>query len=157
MVTEQVVLKDIPPRKIAYLKCKGSWRQLPAMITKLNELITKKGLEPKGPVSGIYYNTPQEVDYQSLSGEIYYPIGFDIAELEESTGFGIRELAGARVATIVHKGTYRSAGSSYALIEEWLHNEGLKVCGPAEEIYLSDITDSQKEQEIEIRLPVFVR
>ena len=154
MTAEQVTLKEIPPRKIAYLKCRGSWRQLTEMIDKLNELVTGRGLAPAGTVGGIYYNTPAEVDTQDLAWEVYYPLDFNVAEIKESSGFGIRELPSKNVAAIVHKGSYRTAGSSYSILEQWLHNKGLKALGPAEEVYLSDITDSPKEPEIEIRLPV---
>ena len=157
MTAQRVALKEIPLRKIAYLKCQGSWRQLPRILDRLNQITAERGLAPAGPVGGIYYNTPAEVDTQDLAWEVYYPVDFNVAEIVESSGFGTRELPPARVAAIVHKGSYRTAGSSSAILEQWLHNKELKAPGPAEEIYLSDITDSQKEQEIEIRLPVSSR
>lgn len=155
MAAQDVILKDVPPRTISYLRCKGPWRQLSEMLAKLNEHMSRSGVEATGTASGVYYNTPNEVSVQDLEWEVFYPIQLDTPELvEDKDRFGIRKIPGAKVATIVHQGSYRKARLSYERLEKWIQGEGLKVCGPAEEAYLTDITDSNGEQRIEIRLPI---
>ncbi len=125
------------------------------MVTKLDEHIAKKGVVPSGPASGIYYNTPIEVPSQKLLWEVLRPIEPEIPETTEDTpGFGIKKIPGARAATIVHSGLFRHTGSTYERLEEWIGHQGLKICGPAEEIYFSSTISLDQDQAIEIRLPV---
>jgi DNA gyrase inhibitor GyrI len=61
MSDEEVVLKDLPRRKVVYMPCKGSWRQLPDMLARLSEYVSQSGIETTGPPSGFYHNAPGEV------------------------------------------------------------------------------------------------
>ena len=155
MSQEEVVVKDIAPGTIAYLRCRGSWRQLPEVLAKLDEHMAGNRLKPEGPASGIYHNTPAEVDVRELIWEVFYPVKPGTPRLDEdSSGFGVKKVPGKRMATLIHRGPYRQAGSSYARLEEWIEGRGLQVSGPAEETYLSKLAGSRQEQEIEIGLPV---
>jgi len=137
------------------MKCQGPWRQLPGMLVKLQEYLDKNGLAPTGAASGIYYNTPKEVNPGELRWEVAYSVASETPESpEDQAGFGIRPMPEVRVAAIVHRGLYRQAGASYSRLEAWIVQQGLKVCGPAEEVYLSTEISLGAEQEIEIRLPV---
>jgi effector-binding domain-containing protein len=155
MYLPDISLKDTPSTKIAYLKCRGPWRQLPEMLAKLSEHLAKNELIPAGSAFGIYYNTPKEASPQELRWEVGYPVASGTPESpEDRAGFGIRSRPGGRMATIIHRGLYRQAGASYARLEAWIGQQRLKVCGPAEEIYLSSEISPGAEQEVEIRLPV---
>ena len=72
----------------------------------------------------------------------------------DNNGAGVKNLPQTKVASIVHKGPYRKAGSSYGCLEEWIKQEGLKVCGPSEEVYISVFGVANEEQVMEIRIPV---
>ena len=155
MTLQDITVKDLGPRTIAYLNCKGSWRQLPEMLARLGEWMSRSGLKAAGPASGIYYNTPKQVNVQDLVWEVFYPVSSRISELREGQGdFGVRQIPGSRMTTIIHEGSYRKAGLSYEHLEEWIKREGHEVCVPAEEVYLTDIMSPDEEQTIEIRLPV---
>lgn len=150
-----VTLKDIPIRNVAYLKCRASWRQIPSMIGRLDDIVINRALGAKGPPSGIYYNTPGEVAIESLDWEVFYPISATIPSLfEDDTGFGIRELPSIKVAATVYKGSYRKTGSTYAALEDWVRSNDLKVCGPSQEEYLYGLIDTQSVQVVEIKFPV---
>ncbi|MFC1904956.1 GyrI-like domain-containing protein [Chloroflexota bacterium] len=155
MAPQDIVLKDIPPRTMAYLRCRGSWRQLPEMLAKLTEYVSKRGVQPTGPASGIYYNTPNEVSVQDLEWDVLYPVETDTPEsVENKEFFGIRKLSVNRVASIVHEGSYRQTGSSYERLEVWIKHQRFVANGPAEEVYLPSLAIPSKEQTIEIRLPI---
>ena len=155
MPQESVVLKDIVPRTVAYLRCKGPWRQLPGMLAKLEEHLARAGLKAIEPASGVYYNTPDEVDAQELVWEVFCPVESETAEAaEDRFEFGVKKLSGIRVASIIHRGSYRRSRPTYERLEEWIRQQGLKVCGPAEEVYLSSLSSPQEEQQMEIRLSV---
>jgi effector-binding domain-containing protein len=155
MSDEEVVLKDLPQRKVVYVPCKGSWRQLPDMLARLFEYVSKSGIETAGPPSGFYHNTPGEVAIEELSWELCFVVKSDTPErTDDKLKFGVRGIPATRVAAIIHKGSYRKAAPSYEKLQCWIKAHGLKVCGPAEESYLTDINKTNEEQRIEIRLPV---
>jgi effector-binding domain-containing protein len=155
MPLQAINLKDVPERTVAYMKCKGPWRQLPEKLASLDDHMARKGFTPTGPALGIYYNTPAEVAAEHLEWEVCRPIASETREyVEGGSGFGVRQLPAAKMATIIHTGSYRKTSSTYAIIEGWIARKGLKVCGPAEETYVSGLAKNQKEAKIEIRLPV---
>jgi effector-binding domain-containing protein len=117
--------------------------------------MSQTSLRATGPASGIYYNTPSEVSVQDLEWEIFYPIETETPEsIESEVGFGIRQLPQSKIASIVHKGSYRKAGVSYERLDEWIKSEGFEVCGPSEEVYISVFGVPSEEQTMEIRIPV---
>jgi effector-binding domain-containing protein len=155
MSDEEVVLKDLPERKVVYVQCKGSWRQLPDMLASLSEYASQSGLDTVGPPSGFYHNTPGEVAIEELSWEVCFAVKPNISErADDKLKSGVREIPATRVAAIIHKGSYRKASPSYEKLQGWIKAHGLKVCGPAEELYLTDINKTNEEQRIEIRLPI---
>jgi effector-binding domain-containing protein len=155
MNNQEIVLKDVPQRKVLFLSCKGSWRQLPIMLTKLSEHLLLSGLEALGPPSGFYLNTLKDVTAEDLTWEVCYPIELNTPLFnDEQTRSGVREISSTKVASIIHKGSYRKTSSSYERLQNWIRTRKLTVCGPAEELYLTDIIQTHGEQEIEIRLPV---
>ena len=150
-----VTVKDIPSRNVAYLKCKGSWRQIPSMVAMLDDIMAKREMEAKGPPSGIYYNTPGEVAIDDLNWEVFYPVAANIPPMfEDDIGFGIKELPSIKVAATIYKGSFRKTGSTYGELQDWVGSNDLKVCGPSQEEYPHGLNDTQSDQVIDIRLPV---
>jgi len=155
MVVQDIMLKDIPPKTIAYLRCKGSWRQLRDILERLDEYLSRRQVKAIGPASGIYYNTPSEVGVQDLKWEVFHPVETDTPEsVDDKTGFGIRNLQETKMASIAHRGSYLKAGSSCERLKEWIRREGLEVCSPSEEIYLSVFGVPSEGQMMEIHLPL---
>ena len=155
MPPQVITLKDIPERTVAYMKCKGPWRQLSEKLASLDDHMARKGLTPTGPALGIYYNTPAEVAPEHLEWEVCRPIASETEESAEGdTGFGVRQLPAAKMATIVYTGSYRKTAPTYGILEDWVGRKDLRVCGPAEETYLSELLKNKAEAKIEIRLPV---
>jgi len=155
MSDEEVVLKDLPQRKVVYASCKGSWRQLPDMLTRLSEYASQSGIETVGPPSGFYHNTPEEVAIEELAWEVCYPVPPNTSErADDKMKSAVRRIPAIKVAAIIHNGSYRKASPSYEKLQRWIEAHELKVCGPAEELYLTDINKTNEEQRIEIRLPV---
>ena len=128
MVVEDIILKEIPPRIIVYLQCSGSWRQLPEKIDRLDRHMSQTSLRKMGPASSIYYNTPNEVSTEDLRWDVFYAVPIDTPESgNEKTCIGIRNLPATKMASILHIGSYRKAGSSYERLEEWIKRGKLRV------------------------------
>ena len=157
MIEQNVLLKDLPERKVAYLLCKGAWRQLPDILTKLSAYSSQNGIRSLGPPSGFYHNTPQDVAVNDLIWEVSYPVVSDAQEYtDKESKTGVKRIPATRVATIMHEGSYRKTSVSYEKLQSWIKTNNLEVCGPAEEVYLTDINKINGEERIEIRLPVCI-
>jgi effector-binding domain-containing protein len=155
MSDQEIVLKDLPQRKVVYLLCKGPWRQLPDLLRSLSEYASRSGIRTIGPPSGFYYNTPLEVGVNDLTWEVCYPVGSNVPDyVDDQLKSGVREIPATSVAAMIHQGTYRKASLSYEKLQTWREMRRLRVSGPAEELYLTDIGKTNEEQRIEIRLPV---
>lgn len=155
MSDQKIILKDLPQRKVIYLLCKGPWRQLPDMLRSLSEYASRSGIETIGPPNAFYYNTPGEVGVHDLTWEVCYPVGSNVPDcVDDQLNGGVREIPATRVAATIHQGSYRKASLSYERLQAWIEAQRLKVSGPAEELYLNDISKANEEQRIEIRLPV---
>jgi effector-binding domain-containing protein len=152
---QEIVLKDLPRRKVVYLLCKGPWRQLPGMLCSLSEYASWSEIETTGPPNAFYYNAPPEVGVHDLTWEVCYPVGSNVPDyIDDRLKAGVREIPATRVAAIIHQGNYRKASLSYEKLQTWIEARSLRVSGPAEELYLTDISEANEEQRIEIRLPV---
>lgn len=157
MSEQDILIKDLLERKVFYLSCNGAWRQLPEMLATLSDYSSQSGIKSIGPPSGFYYNTPQDVAVNDLIWKVCYPVVLDTHEyLDEVAKTGVKRIPETRVATIIHEGSYRKTSASYEKIQSWIDTNKFEVCGPAEEIYLTDINKTNEEQRIEIRLPVCV-
>jgi AraC family transcriptional regulator len=155
MITENVLRKYIPQRGMAYLKCRGSWQQLPEMLAKLEEWMAGRSLAASGPPSGVYYNTTEEGEMEDLEWEVFLPVTkLPIGRVRSEGEFGIRTMPAAKVAFLYHEGTRRTAGSTYTLLREWIMENGMEIAGPAEEVYLTDFGIRESDQLTEIRVPV---
>jgi|GEM_PF-3257899 len=157
MSQQTISTKDLPERKVFYLSCRGAWRQLPEMLAKLSDYSSRNGIKSVGSPSGFYYNTPQDVAMNDLICEVCYPAGLDAQEhFDEGPKTGVKRIPATRVAAIIHEGSYRKTSASYEKLQSWINTNSLEVCGPAEEVYLTDINKADGEQRIEIRLPVYI-
>ena len=157
MSEQDILIKDLPERKVFYLSCKGAWRQLPEMLAKLSDYLSQSGIKSIGPPSGFYYNTPKDAAVSDLSWEVCYPVVLDTqAHFDKVAKTGVKRIPETRAAKIIHEGSYRKTSASYEKLQNWVNTQGLKVCGPAEEIYLTDINKTNEDQRIEIQLPVCI-
>jgi len=155
MAIPDAALKDIPERTVAYLKCKGPWRQLPEMIARLDGLISERGFKPIGPPGGTYYSTPGQTAVEKLEWEVFRPIQPETPDAAyDTTGFGVKKLGPMRSAAAIHRGSFRKTAPIYTALRQWMDKRALKICGPNEEVYLTGIGENPDETEIEIRFPV---
>ena len=146
MSEQTILIKDLPERTVFCLACKGAWRQLPDMLVKLSDYSSKNRIKSVGSPSGFYYNTPQDVAVNDLIWEVCYPVGSDSQEhFDEGSKTGVKRIPSIRMATIIHEGSYRKTSASYGKLQSWINTNSLEVCGPAEEVYLTDINKANEE------------
>ena len=70
----------------------------------------------------------------------------------------MRELPGARVVTVLHRGSYDSLGRSYGRLLKYVHDDAREVVLPTREVYLKGpgliFRGNPENYLTEIQLPV---
>jgi effector-binding domain-containing protein len=152
---QEFEFKTIPSRTVFCLPCKGPWRQLPDMLARLSVGARQAGMKVVGSPGAFYYNSPGDVAAGDLDWEVFYEVVSGTSEWTDAvSGFGVRSVPETTVAAMVHYGHYSRAGASYRRLNEWIRVQGLSLCGPSEEAYLTELNGKAEDTRIEIRLPV---
>ena len=150
------VVKEIEPRTVAYKGVKGSFTKVPDTIGEVVGWITQRGLSMSGPPVAVYFDDPRHVPEEELAWEIQWPVSGDPARAEpDEQGIGIRRVDAYDAAVTLFVGPYEQVGPVYDALIEWVTENGYRVAGPPEEVYLNDPNaDPRQEPLTEIRLPV---
>jgi effector-binding domain-containing protein len=155
MDTEATVKKTVPIT-VAFIAMKGSLSLINSAFGKLYTFVAEAGFIPAVPPSRIYFNIPGQVPEQELKWELRVPIvGVCNSSGPDGRGLGFRCLEGTTVAFIIHRGPFSTIGDTYNKIISWIDNNGYKIIGPPEEVYLTEPGNTPPaELMTEIRFPV---
>ena len=152
----KVKVKETKPVTVAFLSMKGPYTQISDSFGKLYGWIEQMGYKSSGPPLGIYFNAPGEVDDDELVWELLSPIGgdVDLSEADEQ-GLGVKRLKEIKVASVTHKGPYEDVGKTYEGLVAWINENGYKIVGPAQEVYVTGLEETPPEKlKTEVMLPV---
>jgi effector-binding domain-containing protein len=73
----------------------------------------------------------------------------------QDPGIEVRNIPGAKLLSIVHKGPYETVGVGWTKLHEQLVAEGLEIVGPIREVYLNDPNETpQDELMTELQVPI---
>ena len=97
-----------------------------AAYAEIQSVLRDAGQSAVGLEFELYHN--KEFLGEALETEFCLPVA---AALPVSNRVRVGVHPAMRVACAVHKGDWRSFGSSYAAVQVWLEARGLSVCGPA--------------------------
>ncbi|MGB8951692.1 MAG: GyrI-like domain-containing protein [Candidatus Aminicenantales bacterium] len=147
-----VALKDIEPFTYACVPYQGPYTEIGKVIGMLMQAMKNQNLFPlMGPMIGVYYNSPEEVEPEELSWEIGFPVTpqvMPLAPLEK------KQWGYTAVAVRIHVGSYETTVHTINKILEWLKANGYIVDGPIMERYLD--ADPSKIKPEELRTEVWV-
>jgi effector-binding domain-containing protein len=128
-----VSLQTVEPFAYFCLPVKGSYSQIQEAIGKLMLEMQAQNAIPTGPLMGIFYNNPEQVDSPNLEWEI----GFPVAPRQAiQPPLLLKEWAFTTVAVAMHKGPYDQVSKTIAKIMEWMAANGYSPAGPMLERYL---------------------
>ena len=119
---------------LAYIEHRGAFDKIPwqEYIEKLYGWAKEQKVMPGFHPMGIYHDDPKIVPPEKCRTEI--GITFK-GKAKESSGVKIRQMPAMKVASISHKAPASEFHKTYATLEEWINNKGLKVSGPPMEVY----------------------
>ncbi len=126
--TFEVEEKMTEPMLIAGIRTRGSYSETGQLLSRLGRSI---GRHIRGKPLNLYYDSEHketDADFESC-----FPVAKSARPAE---GISIRELAGGRCVSLVHRGPYEELGRSYENVFAYINERGLKALVPSREIYL---------------------
>jgi DNA-binding transcriptional MerR regulator len=120
--------KNLEPQWIAGIRTKGRYAECGKLFGKLGRSM---GRWIRGKPFNLYYDgehKEEDADFESC-----FPVR---QGARGGDGVSIRELPGARCASLLHRGPYDELGRSYQKVFQYLERKGLKAGLPCREVYL---------------------
>jgi AraC family transcriptional regulator len=115
------------------------------VITQLMQAVQAQNLFPlvRGPMIGVYYNSPAETKPAELLWEVGFPVAEQAAPqapLEKKTWDR------TTIAEAVHTGPYAKIGETIQRLITWIGGQGYDVAGPMLERYLNNPMQVKPEE-----------
>lgn len=149
----EVNLKNVRMSWAAYAPRRGPYEGIPLAMSQLLEWMDANEYPQAGPIGGTYYNSPLEVPPQDLEWEVRCIVPpFSPEAFDDEQGIGIKQLEERQLAVTVHQRPLDEIGETYRALGEWVAENGYRVSGPAEEIWILD--PLAENQPIEVCFPV---
>jgi len=146
---QAVSIQKIEPFTYFCLPNKGPFSELPEAIGRLMEESRVQNVIPSGPLMGVYYNTPGEVEPEDLVWEIGFPFTPQtLVQLPlEQKVWNFEQ-----VAACLHVGPYEKTGETIAKMLEWLEANGYEPSGPILERYLDMNPQELKPEDLKTEI-----
>ena len=134
---------------------KGPLADIATVISQLMQSMQGQNLfaSIRGPMVGIYYNSPAD----TKPADLLWEVGFPVAEgTTVQPPLVKKEWNYPEVAVAVHKGAYAKAGETIQHIMDWIKANNYVVGGPVMDRYLNNPMQVKPEELLtEIWIPVF--
>jgi len=142
-----VTVKDVEPFPYCAIAHKGPFTDMGLVIGELNGVMRAQGLFPmvRGPMVGVYYNSPVGTKPEDLSWEIGFIVEAQTTVLPPLVR---KSWAHRTVAAALHVGPYEETGASVEKIMAWLAAQGYDTSGPVLERYLDQNPSAVKPGEL---------
>jgi effector-binding domain-containing protein len=130
-----VAIKTVEPFPYCAIDHKGPFTDMGEVIGKLMGAMQAQGLLPeiRGPMVGVYHNSP----VGTAPGDLSWEMGFVIMAQSTMQAPLVRRVWEHRtVAAATHVGPYDKTGEAVAKVMAWLDAQGYEATGPVLERYL---------------------
>jgi len=154
--TAAVRIKKTEPRSMATMRHKGQWADFATVVAKLMAEVQKGGYLTAGPISCLFYNSPENTAQKNLDWLVMVPVinpGPFAKPQYDQLGFQFSDVT--NVAYIYHVGPYDKVNETYRVLFDWAKRNGYSISGYPVETYWSDPNTTPKEKLVtEICTPV---
>lgn len=145
-VAEEVVsLREISPFPYCSIHHKGPFTEIQEVIGKLMQAFQSQNIFPAGPMIGIYYNSPAEVNPEDLDWEVGFPV---TAQVMAQAPLEKKQWDLTPVASCLHVGPYEKTTDTISKILDWMKANGYVQTGPVMERYLDMNPAAVKPEEL---------
>ena len=158
MSTEDVIVKSVPPVRIAELTAVAKSYESPdispviqPLYPELMRRLAAAGVTPTGPAIAYYVPAPDE-----SAEAVTVHAGIQVAAAPHAGyDFAVVDLPGIeRAATIVHHGSMDGVEASIQVAARWIEDNGYTTDGFAREVYLEYCADDVDNGVTELQLAV---
>jgi AraC family transcriptional regulator len=132
---QQVTIKEGQQYTLAIQESNGSYLKMTQKVTEFINEFFKQGLTPTGPLYGIYFNSPENIEVEEIRWAIGFPIDKDTAVKEPLKKM---DLSYPKAAVYLHVGPYDKLPESYKKVFQYIKDNGYKIVYPVFEKYLDD-------------------
>jgi len=148
-MTNDVVIKDIPPQWIASVR--AIIANYPSIGQLYGEVCEGLNSAPGLPVAIWHDREYKEHDVDAEAG-------FYVKRDSSARGkVNVHELPATQVASVIHSGAYSRLNEAYDALLRWVGTNGYQVAGPIRELYLKMSQPVRQDDETyvtEIQVPV---
>ena len=135
-------LEKIVAQKVAYIAVRGSYELLPEKMVDLATWFGRQAVELGGHPGATYYNSPSHADESDLEWEVWIPTSSSMRERDSIGGrIGVKTLASATCAVLVHIGPYETLDRSSDSLLRWVAEQGHLPAGPFQTVFVDDPAD----------------
>ena len=130
-----VTIKEVEPFPYLAITHKGPYSDMATVIGQVVGAMQAQGLFPqiRGPLVGVYYNSPGAV----APGDLSWEIGFIVTSQTTAEVPLLKKTWGYRtVAAALYVGPYDGAGAAIGKVMAWIAANGYVPTGPVLERYL---------------------
>jgi effector-binding domain-containing protein len=138
-------IKEIKPFSYCCIVHKGPLTDMSGVIVQFMQAMQSQGLFPsiRGPMVGVYYNSPAQVKPEELSWEVGFVVSEEAAPkppLEK------KNWSYPTVAVAVHVGPYANVSETIQKLTDWMKGKGYSASGPVLERYLNNPMQVKPEE-----------
>lgn len=149
LMSPEVTVKEVPPATVASVTLRVSLVTIGEAVQRgFGTIIGAIGTAGAHPIAApflVYHDVLDEGAEGEVELCIPVPAGTP----------GFREMSGATVASIVHRGPYDEIAPAYHVVTGWIEENGRKPCGPPREIYLNDPQTTEPDELLtEVQFPI---
>jgi AraC family transcriptional regulator len=148
-----VKIQKVEPFAYFCLKHKGPFSAMQEVIQRLMLESQSQNVFPSGPLMGIYYGSPGQVQPDQMEWEVGFPV---TPHALVQPPLEYKEWNFTEVAVSTHRGPYEKAGETIAKMMEWMGANGYEAAGPVMERYMDMDPEEMKPGDLttEIWIPV---
>lgn len=154
MSNYEVVLKDVPPQLVASRRVTIPTndqvaKYLGAAFDEAYGLVRTSQVKEAGPCIALWYQGAEVLENEDAEAAV--PIERAVPGDDRVS---VYELAGCRVASVVHEGDYANFNQAHATILAWIETNGYRANGPIREVYIRGAENGMDDAVTEIQYPV---
>ncbi len=153
---ETFPIEEVDPFNYVCVEMEGGYDKHGVVISQLVQAIKDQEIELKGPMFGVYYNSPKDVPPDLLKWEVGFPAIVDM-ENPPAAPLVAKTWEHPWVVATVYTGPYQGTEETYEKIHKFIDSrEDYEVAGPAMERFLDENPDLVEPDDLrtEVWVPV---
>jgi AraC family transcriptional regulator len=147
--SDSIEVQQVEPFAYVCVQQKGTFDKIQDAIGSLLQEMRAQNIVPAGPLMGVYFNSPGQVNPEDLQWEMGFPVTGQVLILQPLQK---KEWNFTQVVVGLHQGPYEKAGDTIQKMMEWMEDNGYVPAGPFMERYLDMNPEELKPEELKTEI-----